>query len=138
MQIDDIEETLELLNNIRYFFKNIEDVEKKLKEELINKEYAINDARHEREFSKLNVVEIVNLHKTEKAFLEQRRVIKDKLEIIDKLKSYINKFINKGIIGDTDTAIKNIEELKNTQKNRRYTPRVLKGLKCAEGNETKE
>lgn len=131
MVIEDMEDTLDLLNDIDYFFKNVDEIEKKLKAELIVKEDAICDARHERELSKLNVVEIVELHKTEKSYLEQRRDIKDKLDLINTLKPYVNKFIEKGICGETQAVIKNIKTLNSNQENRQYTPRVLKWLKCA-------
>ena len=41
----------------------------------------------------------------------------------------------KGIMGETDITIKNIETLRNNQENRQYTPRVLKDLKCAKKKE---
>ena len=37
----------------------------------------------------------------------------------------------KGITGETNITIKNIETLRNNQANRQYTPRVLQNLKCA-------
>lgn len=131
MKIDNMDDVLELLNNVNYFFRNIEDIEKKLKAELIVKEDAVCDARHERELSKLNMAEILSLHKTEKSILEQRRDIKNKLDLINTLRPFVNKFIEKGICGEAQTTIRNIETLRKNQENRQYTPRVLKGLKCA-------
>lgn len=129
--IEDIEQTLELLNNIDYFFKNIDEIEKKLKAELITAEDGVCDTRHEREFSKLNAIEIVKLHNLEKEFLEKRRIAKDKIDLINTLKPYVNKFITKGICAETEATIRNIETLRSNQENRQYTPRVLQDLKCA-------
>lgn len=131
MMIEDMEQTLELLNNIDYFFKNIDEIEKKLKAELIAAEDGVCDTRHEREFSKLNAIEIVKLHNLEKEFLEKRRIAKDKIDLINTLKPYVNKFITKGICAETEATIRNIETLRNNQENRQYTPRVLQDLKCA-------
>lgn len=38
MEIDDMQQSLELLNNIKNFFYNIEEIEKKLNTDLYNKE----------------------------------------------------------------------------------------------------
>ena len=55
----------------------------------------------------------------------------DKIDLINTIKPYTNKFIMKGIFAETDITIKNIETLRNNQETRQYTPRVLKDLKCA-------
>lgn len=131
MIIDDMQQTLELLGNIKYFFYNIEEMEKKLNTELYNKEGERDDLLHEIELSDLNIGERSNTYKKLKSVLQERRVIKDKIELINTIKPYTSKFITKGICAETDTTIKNIETLKNNQENRQYTPRVLKDLKCA-------
>lgn len=131
MIIDDMQQTLELLGNIKYFFYNIEEVEKKLNTELYNKEGERDDLLHEIELSDLNIGERSNTYKKLKSVLQERRVIKDKIELINTIKPYTSKFITKGICAETDTTIKNIETLKSNQENRQYTPRVLKDLKCA-------
>ena len=138
MIIDDMQQTLNLLSNIEYFFKNIDNTEKNLKANLVNIEGQQEDLLHEIEFSKLNAIEIMNIYKQLENVRKERRKIKDKLELINTLKSYTNKFIEKGICGETKDVIKNIETLRNNQENRQYTPRILKDLKCAkkkkEGN----
>ena len=131
MQIDNIEMTLELLNNINYFFKNIEEIDKKLQTDLYNKEGERDDLLHEIELSKLNAIEIVSIYKKLETVLKERRIIKNKIELINTLKPYTNKFITKGITGETSITIKNIQTLKSNQENRQYTPRILQDLKCA-------
>ena len=59
MNIENIEETLNLLENIECFFTNFEDIEKKLSTALINKELERDDLLHEIELSRLNAVEII-------------------------------------------------------------------------------
>lgn len=53
MVIEDMQQSLELLENIKYFFYNIEEIEKKLNIDLRNKEYERDDLLHEIELSKL-------------------------------------------------------------------------------------
>lgn len=131
MQIDNMEETLELLNNINYFFSNIDEIDKKLQLDLYNKEGERDDLLHEIELSKLSIGERSRIFSQLEKVLKERRTIKDKIDLINTIKPYTNKYIMKGIFAETDTTIKNIETLKRNQENRQYTPRVLKDLKCA-------
>lgn len=131
MMIEDRQQTLELLENIKYFFYDIEETEKRLITELSRKEAEFCDIRHEIEFSELNAIEIMKIYKMEKKVLQERRTIKNKIDLIKTIKPYTSKFITKGICAETDTVIKNINTLKNIQDNRQYTPRVLQDLKCA-------
>lgn len=131
MIIEDMQQSLELLGNIKYFFYSVEEIEKKLNTELRNKEYERDDLLHEIELSKLNAIEIMAVYKKLEKVLQERRIIKDKIDLVSTIKPYTSKFITKGICGETDTTIKNIETLKRNQENRKYTPRILKDLKCA-------
>lgn len=131
MIIEDMQQSLELLENIKYFFYDIEETEKKLSTELYNKEGERDDLLHEIELSKLNAIEIMATYKKLEKVLQERRIIKDKIDLINTIKPYTSKFITKGICAETDATIKNIETLKSNQENRKYTPRILKDLKCA-------
>lgn len=131
MVIEDMEESLKLLNNINYFFKNIDTVEKQLATDLYNKEGERDDLLHEIELSKLNAIERMSIYSKLESVLKERRVIKDKIDLINTIKPYTTKFVMKGICGETQTTIRNIETLKGNQANRQYTPRILKDLKCA-------
>lgn len=138
MVIEDMQQSLELLENIKYFFYNIEEIEKKLNTALQNKEYERDDLLHEIELSKLNAIEIMAVYKKLEKVLQERRIIKDKIDLVSTIKPYTSKFITKGICAETDTTIKNIETLKRNQENRQYTPRVLQDLKCAKKRKEKE
>ncbi len=131
MVIEDMEQSLELLKNINEFFMNMEDTEKSLSTELSNKEAERDDLLHEIELSKLNAIERMQVYAKLEKVLQERRTIKDKIALVNTMKPYSNKYIEKGICAETSTTIKNIETLKLNQANRQYTPRILKDLKCA-------
>lgn len=84
MEIDDMQQSLELLNNIKNFFYNIEEIEKKLNTDLYNKEGERDDLLHEIELSKLNAIEIMSTYKRLEKVLQERRVIKDKIDLVKK------------------------------------------------------
>ena len=131
MVIEDMQQSLELLENIKYFFYNIEEIEKKLNTDLRNKEYERDDLLHEIELSKLNAIEIMSTYKELEKILKERRILKDKISFINTLKPYVKKFVEKGICAETEIVVKNINTLKSNNEAREYTPRILKNLKCA-------
>ena len=102
MVIENMQQTLELLGNIKDFFFNIEETEKKLNTELYNKEGERDDLLHEIELSKLNAIERMQTYSRLETVLKERRIIKDKIELINTIKPYTSKFITKGICAETD------------------------------------
>lgn len=131
MIIDNMEDSMKLLGEINYFFKNIDAVERQLATDLYNKEGERDDLLHEIELSKLNAIERSRIYTKLENVLKERRIIKDKIDLINTIKPYTTKYVMKGICGETQTTMKNIETLKSNQENRQYTPRILKDLKCA-------
>lgn len=103
MIIEDMQQSLELLENIKYFFYDIEETEKKLSAELYNKEGERDDLLHEIELSKLNAIEIMATYKKLEKVLQERRIIKDKIDLINTIKPYTSKFITKGICAVFET-----------------------------------
>ena len=138
IKIDDENEGEELLENIKYFFENIDEVENRLRGELNQKELERDDLLHEVELAKLNAIDVSRTFKRLRRTLQERRIIKDKIDLISTMKGYSKKFIEKGIIAETDTTLTNIKKLLINKENRKYTPRVLKDLKCASGNEVRD
>lgn len=131
MQLDNMEEVKVLLQDIEKLFMNLEDYKKELENQISIKEAEQSDYLHELELGNLNGIEIM---KTSKKLIEtrkERRILKDKLEVIKTLKGYTDKFILKGIIAETRQAISNIDTLKSNVESREYTPKVIKQLKCA-------
>ena len=138
MIIEDMQQTIDLLKNIKEFFYNIDEIEKKLNTELYNKEGERHHLLHEIELSKLSAIERMQTYSKLEKVLKERRCIKDKIDLINTIEPYASKFITKGICAETDTTIKNIETLKSNQENRQYTPRIIKDLKCAKKKKENE
>lgn len=131
MQIDNIEEMKILLIEIEEVFTNLDDVKKDIENKICIKEAEQEDYLHELELAKLNGIEIMKVADALIKTRKERRILKNKLELINTLKGYTDKYITKGIIADTKQAIQNINTLKSNQEAKEYTPRVVKGLKCA-------
>ena len=131
MQIDNIEESKILLFEIEQLFIELDDIKKELESKIDLKGAEQEDYLHELELGNLSGLEILKVSKELIRTRKERRVLKDKLEVINTLKGYTDKYITKGIIADTRQAISNIDTLINNQQTRKYTPRVVKDLKCA-------
>lgn len=131
MQIDNMEDAKALLIDLENLFNNLDAVKKRLESQLTIKDNETIDYLHELELAKLNGIEIMTVSKALIKTRKERREIKDKLELVNTLKGYTDKYITKGIIADTRQAISNIEMLKSNQENREYTPKAIKTLKCA-------
>lgn len=131
MKIDDVDEVKELLVDIDILFSNLDDIKKELEEKIRQKEAEQEDYLHEIELGNLNGIQLTGVAKQLKQTRKERRAFKDKLDLINTLKGYTDKYITKGIIGDTKQAIKNIEMLESNHKTREYVPRIIKNLRCA-------
>lgn len=131
MQLDNLEEVKILLLEVEDLFMNLEDCKKQIEDQINIKEAEQEDYLHELELGKLNGIEIMGVSKSLIKTRKERRILKDKLELLKTIKGYTDKYINKGIIAETRQAIMNIETLKSNQESREYTPRIVKGLKCA-------
>ena len=131
MKIDNVDEVKELLVDIDILFSNLDDIKKELEENIRQKESEQEYYLHEIELGNLNVIQLTGVAKQLKQTRKERRVYKDKLDLINTLKGYTDKYITKGIIGDTKQAIKNIEMLESNHKTREYVPRIIKNLRCA-------
>ena len=131
MKIDDVDEVKGLLVDIDILFSNLDDIKKDLEEKIRQKEAEQEDYLHEIELGNLNGIQLTGVTKDLKQTRKERRVFKDKLELINTLKGYTDKYITKGIVGDTKQAIKNIEMLESNHKTREYVPRIIKNLRCA-------
>lgn len=135
MQIDNIDEIEKFVEEMNYFFTNIERINSNLKNQLRTKELEQDDLLHEIELSKLNAFELskvaTRLQKTRK----ERRDIKDKLEFIATIKSFSDKYNNKLITGDLINLLKNIKKLRENWTTRIYKTRVLEDLKISKMKE---
>jgi hypothetical protein len=130
VKIDNVDEVKELLVDVDILFSNLDDIKKELEEKIRQKEAEQEDYLHEIELGNLNGIQLTGVAKQLKQTRKERRVFKDKLDLINTLKGYTDKYITKGIIGDTKQAIKNIEMLESNHKTREYVPRIIKNLRC--------
>lgn len=135
MQIDNMEEVKTLLLEIDNLFTNLDDLKKDIENKICIKEAEQEDYLRELELAKLNGIEIMKVSHSLIKTRKERRILKNKLELLNTIKGYTDKYINKGISADTKQAIKNIDTLKNNQESKEYTPRVIKDLKCAKKKE---
>ena len=138
MQIDDIEEAKILLLDIENLFMDLDNTKRSLESQISIKDDETQDYLHELELAKLNGIEIMAVSKALINTRKERRVLKDKLEVVNTLKGYTDKYITKGIIADTRQAISNLDTLKSNQEGREYTPKVIKDLKCAKKRKREE
>ena len=138
MQLDNMEEVKLLLLDIEDLFMNLDECKKDLENQISRKEAEQEDYLHELELAKLNGIEIMKVSNSLIKARKERRILKDKLELLKTVKGYTDKYITKGIVAETRQAISNIDTLKSNLEAREYNPKVVKKLKCARKKETKE
>lgn len=131
MKIDNMTEVENYLQETRVFFSYIDTERNRLEKELNEKELETIDLLHEIELASLNAIERSRVYSRLERVRKNRRIIKDKLELLNTLKGFTSKYITKGICGDVNQVIENVNTLKRNQANREYNPRILKDLKCA-------
>lgn len=136
MQIDNIDEIEKFVEEMNYFFTNIERVNSDLKNQLRTKELEQDDLLHEIELSKLNAFELTKVATRLQKTRKERREIKDKLEFIATIKGFSDKYTNKLITGDLINLLKNIRRLRENWGTRIYKTRVLEDLKISKMKET--
>lgn len=131
MKIDNIEEVKILLLEVEDLFMNLDEEKKKIESQVNLKDAETIDYLHELELGNLNGIEIMKISKELIKSRKERRILKNKLELLKILKGYTDIFINKGILSQTRQAIQNIENLEHHFATREYKAHVVKGLKCA-------
>lgn len=137
MQLDNMEEVKKTITEFKSIFTNIYDVKKELEDQLSIKDDETTDYLHELELGNLNAIEVMATAKKLINSRKERRRIKEKLELINTTKGFVDNYIVKGIVGELEQVEKNLDTLKRNQENRQYTPRILKDLKCAKKKKEK-
>jgi len=125
----------EFLIQMKNFFENIDGLKVNLEEEIRIVELERNDLLHELELGNLNAVEITKVAVALRDLLKERRKHKDELAKVMTLKGFTDKYNNKLIIGDIIQVLKNLKTLEKNKESRKYTPRVIKNLKCVEAKD---
>ena len=118
--------TEEILKYMLVFFQ---DIDKRLKE--LSNEQSIADMKqdeilHYIESHKLSASQSCKLVKQLKKVRNERRLIKNEIDIIRSLKdTFVDKYKNKFIEKDIIQALKNLKQLENKQNNPKYTYQFL-------------
>lgn len=118
--------TEEILKYMLVFFQ---DIDKRLKE--LSNEQSIADMKqdeilHYIENHKLSASQSCKLVKQLKKVRNERRLIKNEIDIIRSLKdTFVDKYKNKFIEKDIIQALKNLKQLENKQNNPKYTYQFL-------------
>lgn len=120
-----------LISNIIYFVENYDTAKKDMEHKIYIENGKQDDYLHEIELAKLSGIELMQTSKKLKEVRINRRIYKDKLELLNAANSYVSKFITKGVLSESKTLIENIDKVTENQNTRQYTPRVIKELKCA-------
>lgn len=135
MKFENTKEVKQILENIHELVMSISPEEKRLNKELEVRENIQQDLLHEIEMADLNAIERMQIYSQLRKNRKERRKIKDTLDFIYSIKSYTNKFAEKGILSETDNVIRKIDVYDQHIETRIYAPRVLENLKCAKGKE---
>ena len=138
MKFENTKEVKQILENIHELVMSISPEEKRLNKELEVQENIQQDLLHEIEMANLNAIERTKVYCLLRKNRKERRKIKDTLDLIHSIKPYTNRFVEKGILSETNHVIKKIEVYDQHIETRIYTPRVLKNLKCAKSKEEKQ
>lgn len=95
IDITNAELVIAFLSNIDGFFRNFDETNRKLITELLNKEAERDDLLHEIELSKLNAIERTKIYTHLESVLHERRRLKNKIELMNTIKSYYDDYIKK-------------------------------------------
>ena len=101
-------------------------------EKLSQKDMELSDLDHYIEIHKLKAYELAKIGKLRKKLREERREIKDNIEIIETLKKFTDKYNNKLITGDIIQNLKEQETIKKKQENPiyKYRTNILERLEA--------
>ena len=121
------------INDFQIVFDDIANIDTKIIElnnELVTKEAEQDDLLHEAELAQLNVVERSRFYNDLKKVREERRLIKDELQICKTIKPLADILVKKGIYMELKQNIQNLETCKSNFRDRKYNAKVRKDLKC--------
>ena len=124
---------------MRYMLDLFNNTDKRLNEELqklSEKDMELSDLDHYIEIHKLKSYELAKIGKLRKTLREERREIKNNIEMIKTVKEFTDKYNNKLITGDIIKNLKEQNDLKRRQENPTYKYRtnVLERLEAKDEN----
>ena len=132
-------EKLNIEDLMRYMLDLFNNTDKRLNEELqklSEKDMELSDLDHYLEIHKLKSYELAKIGKLRKTIREERREIKNNIEMIKTVKEFTDKYNNKLITGDIIKNLKEQNDLKKRQENPTYKYRtnVLERLEAKDEN----
>ena len=116
-----IEELMKYMLNL---FNNTSDELHKEYEKLSQKDMELSDLDHYIEIHKLKAYELAKVGRLRKTVRNERREIKNNIDMIEIVKKFVDKYNNKLITGDIIQNLKEQEKLKNKQENPKYKYRT--------------
>lgn len=132
MKFEDTKEVKNVLEKIHNLILNLATEENNLNKELKRYEDIQQDLLREIELANLNAIERMRVYSQLRKIRKDRRKIKDAISLIETVKGYSRKFIEKGLLSETNQVMKNIDAYQKNLETRVYKPRVLENLKCVE------
>lgn len=120
-------EKLNIEDLMRYMLDLFNNTDKRLNEELqklSEKDMELSDLDHYIEIHKLKSYELAKIGKLRKTIREERREIKNNIEMIKTVKEFTDKYNNKLITGDIIKNLKEQNDLKKRQENPTYKYRT--------------
>ena len=130
---------MEVETLMKYMLNLFNNTDKRLNEELqklSEKDMELSDLDHYIEIHKLKSYELAKIGKLRKTIREERREIKNNIEMIKTVKEFTDKYNNKLITGDIIKNLKEQNDLKKRQENPTYKYRtnVLERLEAKDEN----
>lgn len=116
-----VEDLMQYMLNL---FNNTSDNLHKEYEKLSQKDMELSDLDHYIEIHSLKSYELAKIGKLRKTLREERRQIKNNIEIIETIKKFTDKYNNKLITGDIIQNLKEQNNLKKKQENPTYKYRT--------------
>lgn len=135
LDITNTNDIKDLISDIIYFVENYDSAKKEIEHKIYIENGKQDDYLHEIELARLNGIEVMQVAKKLKEVRINRRIYKDKLEMLNTANSYVSKFITKGVLSESKTLIENIDRVTENQNTRQYNPRVIQDLKCTKKKE---
>ena len=132
MKFENTKEVKEVLEKIHDLVMNLSSEEHALYKELKHYEDIQQDLLHEIELANLNAIERMRVYSQLRKNRKERRKVKDAISLVETVKGYSKKFIEKGLLAETNQVLKNIDTYQKNLETRVYKPRVLENLKCVE------
>lgn len=112
---------------MQYMLNLFNNIDKELHEEyekLSQKDMELSDLDHYIEIHSLKSYELAKIGKLRKTLREERRQIKNNIEMIETIKKFTDKYNNKLITGDIIQNLKEQNNLKKKQENPTYKYRT--------------